>query len=141
MNRDLEPYTQLECNSSPLTRLYDSMDGFTNMIIRGSCRLCNDRLPNFKYVAGFITCSGMKLTSLKGCPIYVGRDFDCDINNLTTLQYAPLYVGGNFTCNNNDLIDLKYSPKYVGNVFSCYDNRISLKRPRNIKIIGRFQNE
>jgi hypothetical protein len=137
--RELEPYSQLE--KSLAYNLYGSMDGVMNIIIRGSCIIQNDKLPNFKYINGFIQCSAIKLTSLKGSPIYVGGDFDCDINDLTTLQYAPLYVGGDFTCNKNDLIDLKYSPKYVGRNFSCYDNRISLKRPRNIKIIGRFYNE
>ena len=45
-------------------------------------------------------CSGCKnLTSLKGCPEKVGRDFQCyGCEKLTSLEGCPEKVGGDFDC-------------------------------------------
>jgi hypothetical protein len=41
------------------------------------------------------------LTTLKGCPKWVGRNFYCGNNKLTSLEYAPKHVRGKFSCENN----------------------------------------
>jgi hypothetical protein len=59
------------------------------------------KLPvKFGKVSGHFSCSYNKLTTLEGCPTYVGEDFFCSGNNLTTLVGCPNYIGGNFYCNN-----------------------------------------
>ena len=46
----------------------------------------------FNKVSGYFVCSENRLTTLKGCPKYVGNFFACNDNGLTTLQYAPQEV-------------------------------------------------
>jgi len=78
------------------------------------------KLPvKFGKVSGNIDCSQNKLTTLDGCPSYVGGDFWCDWNKLTILEYCPNYVGGDFWCFENNLITLEYCPNYVGGNFEC----------------------
>lgn len=85
------------------------------------------------------------LKSLKGCPEFVGEDFECydsqleslkggpkevqghyhvSSNKLTTLNGAPERVGKNFTCRNNRLSSLEGSPAFVGGNFECSCNGI-----------------
>ena len=52
-------------------------------------------------------------------------NFDCGYNNLTTLKGCPKWVGGYFSCVYNKLRDLEYSPDYVGGWFDCYDNQLT----------------
>jgi hypothetical protein len=66
----------------------------------------NDRsltkLPlKFNKVTGYFSCSVNKLTSLEGCPIWVGGRFHCWDNRLTSLEGCPSYVGGYFYCLQN----------------------------------------
>jgi hypothetical protein len=78
---------------------------------------CQD-LPIFKYISRYFDCSHNQLTSLKGCPAYVGGGFYCYFNKLTSLDGCPIYVGGSFYC--------------------CY-NKVKLERP-NTTIIEEFIN-
>jgi hypothetical protein len=59
----------------------------------------------FNKVTGYFTCSSNKLTTLKGCPRYVGDYFSCINNRLTNLEFCPDYVGGDFYCTGNNLTD------------------------------------
>jgi hypothetical protein len=59
----------------------------------------------FGKVSESFYCSDNHLTSLEGCPDWVGKDFDCSENNLTSLEFAPSKVGGWFYCSNNPLKD------------------------------------
>jgi hypothetical protein len=60
-----------------------------------------EKLPvKFGKVSGNFWCSMNKLTTLEGCPDYVGGDFACDGNKLTTLEYCPKYVGYDILCSN-----------------------------------------
>jgi hypothetical protein len=59
----------------------------------------------FGRVSESFDCSRNKLTSLEGCPDWVGWTFDCSDNNLTSLEFAPSKVGGSFNCFNNPLKD------------------------------------
>ena len=57
----------------------------------------------FNKVTGYFHCGMNKLTSLKGCPRWVGSWFICGYNDLTSLEFSPYYVGGYFDCINNKL--------------------------------------
>jgi hypothetical protein len=73
-----------------------------------------EKLPvKFGKVSGNFWCSGNNLTTLEGCPNYVGGSFYCEYNNLTTLEGCPRYVGGNFYCSDNNLTTLKGIEKCV----------------------------
>lgn len=64
---------------------------------------CGD-LPSyiqFNKIRGTFTVDDCNLTTLRGCPKYVGGDFECTNNKLTSLEYAPKYVGGSFSCEHN----------------------------------------
>jgi hypothetical protein len=57
----------------------------------------------FNRVSGYFDCVRNRLTTLKGCPRWVGRYFDCGNNQLTSLEFSPDYVGGYFSCSSNQL--------------------------------------
>ncbi len=62
----------------------------------------------FYDVDGYFSCIHNQLTSLRGCPQYVGDSFFCQYNQLTSLKYSPQSIGGMFYCNNNKIKLLKY---------------------------------
>jgi hypothetical protein len=80
-----------------------------------------EKLPvKFGKVSGYFYCSSNILTTLEGCPYYVGAYFNCDGNKLTTLEGCPDYVDdGNFYCYGNNLTTLEGCPKYVGGDLVC----------------------
>ena len=69
-------------------------------------------------------CSSNQLTTLKGSPQKVDRDFDCNHNQLTTLKGAPQEIGRNFSCGFNNLTTLEGAPQKVGGNFFCNSNKI-----------------
>ena len=71
---------------------------------------------NFNRVTGYFSCSSNNLTSLKGCPRWIGGWFSCDDNQLTSLEFSPDYVGSNFYCDDNDLTD-NYCDTEIGGYF------------------------
>lgn len=78
----------------------------------------------FGKVSGDFYCRNNMLTTLKGCPEYVGGRFDCYNNELTNLEGSPRYVGGDFGCANSNLTSLKGCPDKVGGSFRCENNKI-----------------
>jgi len=135
MNRNLEPYNIVKSNLT--VRLTDS-----NIITRGNVDLFNRKLttlPHFKYVGRYFNCRNNKLTSLKGCPIYVGR-LVCDRNCLTSLEYCPTYIGSTLYCRYNQLTSLDGCATYIGDSLYCYGNKVKLSRPKGVKIGGEFIN-
>jgi hypothetical protein len=72
----------------------------------------------FNKVTGHFSCSNNKLTSLKGCPRWIGGFFDCERNNLTSLEFSPDYVGAWFACNHNNLIDNYCDSEIIGNFYT-----------------------
>ena len=72
-------------------------------------------------VGGNFTCGYTQITSLKGAPGKVGKNFDCSgCNNLKTLEGAPEEVGMHFWCNACDGLEtLEGSPENVGDGFEC----------------------
>ncbi len=79
----------------------------------------------FGKVAGTFNCYHNLLTSLKGCPMYVGGAFYCNDNKLTSLEYAPTHIDGNFNCKENELITLKGCPKKIQGAFNCSHNKLT----------------
>jgi hypothetical protein len=63
-----------------------------------------EKLPvKFGKVSGNFWCSNNKLTTLEGCPKYIGGDFNCNFNKLTTLKgIEKCEILGNFYCNGNN---------------------------------------
>jgi len=135
MNRQLNPY-----RSDVRSIKYRVSD--VNIITRDNEYL-NDSgvktLPHFKYARGDFACYHHQLTSLKGCPIYVGGDFTCSNMKLTSLKGCPIYVGRDFDCDNNQLTSLKYCPIYVGGSLNYFHNYITSSE--GVTISGEFINE
>jgi hypothetical protein len=78
--------------------------------VNGDVDLCNrlgdmKKLPvKFRKVSGYFICSSNKLTTLEGCPNYVGGGFSCSNNKLTTLKgIEKCEIIGNFYCTRNDI--------------------------------------
>lgn len=76
----------------------------------------------FGKVDGNFLCCGNRLTTLKGCPKYVGGGFDAFNNKLTSLEYCPEITEWRFDVHNNNLTTLRYMPKQVNGNISIYDN-------------------
>ena len=96
------------------------VDGYVDLV-----RKDLTELPlNFGRVTGIFNCSYNKLTTLKGSPKYVGKNFYCDNNKLTSLEFCPEEVSGDFNLNSNlEISSLEYCPKKVGgNLFSMSNN-------------------
>ena len=79
----------------------------------------------FNKVTGYFDCGVNNLTTLKGCPRWVGGYFNCEDNQLTSLEFSPDYIGGYFSCSCNQLTSLEFSPDYVGDSFDCDDNYLT----------------
>lgn len=100
------------------------------LIVQGSIKRTftyQPRLPDLSsvIVMGDFTLGHNDLTSLEGCPRYIGGDFYCIANKLTSLKGAPEYVGGKFSCSSNELETLEGAPRYVGGDFSCpYNHKL-----------------
>ena len=78
-------------------------------------------LVNFGKVGRNCRIRKIGLTTLKGCPDYVGGDFDCSLNPITSLEGSPKQVEGLFNCGNTNIKDLKGIPEkasYYG-ITSC----------------------
>jgi hypothetical protein len=81
------------------------------------------KLPlRFGRVTGKFKCVRSGLTTLEGCPQFVGGDFDCSANNLTTLEYGPQEVLGSYNCSFNQLSSLEGCAQIIG----------SEENPRNL---------
>lgn len=70
----------------------------------------------FNKVSGNFLCNNNLLTTLKGCPIWIGGNFRSSFNDLTSLEFGPDYVGGNFDCRFNNISD-NYCETYIGGDF------------------------
>jgi hypothetical protein len=110
--------------------------------VDGSCEISHSefsRLPlYFGTVTGNFYCHSNKLTSLKGCPDYVGGDFICYGNNLKALKYAPIEVGGNFSCHENNLKNLKGCPRHIKGNFNCFLNQIITLKDGPNRVEGNY---
>jgi hypothetical protein len=113
------------CEKYNITNYTINDDGTID--VNGGVNLYNKGLTElpirFNKVTGWFFCRNNQLTTLKGCPRWVGSNFSCSNNQLTSLEFSPDYVGGGFHCNRNDLTDLIGSPKEVGLYFYCSGNK------------------
>ena len=111
----------LICKKYNITNYTINDDG--SIDVNGDVFLYNKELNElpliFNKVTGYFDCGHNKLTSLKGCPVWVGFSFSCSYNDLTSLEFSPDYVGSYFSCSKNKLTSLEFSPDYVGGYFSC----------------------
>ena len=78
----------------------------------------------FNKVNGWFDCYKNELTSLEGCPNYIGDYFSCSNNKLTSLENSPKKICGSFNCYDNNLNDLKYAPNRIGDWFGCSVNNL-----------------
>jgi len=100
--------------------------------VDGDVRLYSQQLTSipikFNIVTGDFNCSfNHAMTSLEGCPEYIGGDFICAHNRFISLKGSPKFVNGNCNCSCNKLISLEGCPKYVGGYFYCYSNNSNNK--------------
>jgi hypothetical protein len=86
----------------------------------GDVDLCDKGLTEFPLrfnkVTGNFICDDNQLTTLKGCPRWIGGYFDCDCNRLYSLEFSPEYVGSYFSCELNYLTD-NYCETEIGTNF------------------------
>jgi hypothetical protein len=94
---------------------------------------------NFGKVTGNFSCAYNKLTSLDGCPKWIGGHFFCHGNKLKSIK-GPLFIGGDFFVDKSIIhkldnyyeIDTTLEIPIIKN----YNNIITLsKRNNNIKSI------
>jgi hypothetical protein len=76
----------------------------------------------FRKVRQLFTCDNNNLTSLFGCPQWVGGEFSCVENNITSLEFCPRYVGRDFFCYDNKISSLEHFPDYIGDINNGYMN-------------------
>ena len=93
------------------------VDGDVNLYNKGFVEL-----PlTFNKVTGWFDCGRNNLTSLKGCPRWIGGGFSCRSNNLTSLEFSPDYVGSNFWCRYNNLTDNYCDTEIGGNFYTSLE--------------------
>ncbi len=91
------------------------------------CDFCLEFIPlKFNIVIGSFNCYGNNLTSLDGCPIYVGGYFDCSFNNLRSLKGGPSEVLGYYDCSCNNIETLDGCPNEVDILHISNNNLKSL---------------
>ena len=108
----------LICKQYGITNYTINDDG--SIDVNGHVNLINKGLTElpltFNKVYGYFDCGSNNLTSLKGCPRWVGNGFYCNRNQLTSLEFSPYYVGGYFNCSSNQLTD-NYCDIEIGGSF------------------------
>jgi hypothetical protein len=129
----------LICEKYDITNYTINPDG--SIDVNGDVDLYNCNLTElpltFNKVYGYFYCSFNQLTSLKGCPRWVGGHFSCMSNRLTSLEFGPNYVVSYFYCSYNDLSSLEFSPDYVGGDFNCAYNDLT-DNYCDTEIMGKF---
>jgi hypothetical protein len=78
----------------------------------------------FNRVRHFFDCSFNYLTSLEGCPEYIGLDFKCQENELTSLEGLSKSIGGSIICGNNKIWNFKGIPDSFRGGLICNGNPI-----------------
>jgi hypothetical protein len=87
-----------------------------------------EKLPvKFGKVSGHFICDRNKLTTLEGCPNYVGGFFNCGGNKLTTLKgIEKCEIIGDFWCKRNNISPENYiyilTAKIGGDIFTGNDD-------------------
>lgn len=79
----------------------------------------------FGRVMGHFGIAGNKLQTLKNCPNYVEKNFDCSSNQLISFDGVPSVIGGSASFSSNKLnnIDMPYNIKVGGNILLDFNLR------------------
>ncbi len=109
-----------------------------NQYITLRCKNLNEIPFKFNKINDHFDIAMNKLISLKNCPKYVEREFNCLGNKLTSLEFGPEYVGSNYYCFNNNLITLKGCVEEVYDNFSCSNNKLKSLEFCPMQIEGTF---
>ena len=114
-----------------------SIDVDVNVNLTG---LIKGRIPiQFNKIYGGFYCCDSELTTLEGCPNYVGGSFSCNHNQLTTLEGCPKFVGRNFFCSDNPLESLDgYEGDY--NNLICFNKDKLVRKHKRSKKLKQIQN-
>ena len=111
------------CKKYKITNYTINGDG--SIDVDGSVKLSEYKLTEFPLifnkVTGYFYCDYSNLTSLKGCPRWVGSTFSCENNDLTSLEFSPDYVGSNFWCRFNKLTDNYCDTEIVGGFYTSLE--------------------
>ena len=113
----------LICKKYNITNYTVNDDG--SIDVNGDVFLWNRELTElplvFNKVTGNFDCDYNNLTSLKGCPRWVGGWFSCNKNQLTSLEFSPDYVGGSFDCEFNNLTNNYCESEIGGNFYTSLE--------------------
>jgi len=82
--------------------------------------------PNQR-ISGTVNISHNKLTSLKGSPQEVYRDFICVQNKITSFEGAPRKIYNNFDCSFNEIFLMEGFPERVSGDFDGRYNNFPLR--------------
>ena len=98
------------CNHYNIRNYTINSDGTID--VDGSVNFSNKKLRKiplkFNKVSGSFYCYENELTSLEGCPNYVGSVFSCGFNELTSLDGCPKEVGERIFFNGNPISRIVY---------------------------------
>lgn len=98
------------------------------------------KLPlKFRKVLGDFNCSSNELTSLEGCPEYIGENFFCYKNEITNFKHCPKYVGGMFSASTNKLTSLEGCPEIINGNFNVMYNKLTSLEFSPRKVLGDFK--
>jgi len=76
---------------------------YTNVYFFGKNLVKFPDYIQFNRITGLFNCRDNNLSSLKGCPLYVGYYFDCAGNKLISLDGCPKIVESWFECRDNEV--------------------------------------
>ena len=97
-----------------------------------------DKIPlKFNNVSGYFNISYNNITSLEGCPKYIGETFYCSYNKLTSLEYFPNKIKYDILLKSNPLESLAgFNEDYDKLVCDNKDGLIlKHKRSKKLKIL------
>jgi len=96
LNESLKNRVNKKCNKYQIKNWSLNSEGLVD--VEGSVYLRGlglSRIPlKFGKVTGDFYCNDNQLTSLEGCPSYVGMGFYCGHNKLNSLEGCPKHIGG-----------------------------------------------
>lgn len=130
------------CNSFEIENYTINPDG--SIDVNGNVELVVyklDKIPlKFNNVSGYFNISYNNITSLEGCPKYIGGIFYCNYNKLTSLEHFPNKVKYDIILKNNPLESLEgFEEDY--DKLRC-DNKEKLikkhKRSKKLKLLDRL---
>lgn len=130
------------CNSFEIKNYTINPDG--SIDVNGNVELGVyklDKIPlKFNNVSGYFNISYNNITSLEGCPKYIGGIFYCNNNKLTSLEYFPNKIKYSILLKGNPLESLAGFNEDYDKLY-C-DNKDELikkhKRSKKLKLLNRL---